>query len=188
MSRLLLAAPLLKEEGTAIRPHHPLKPRQAAEATPRPGGRCTGRARSSVPVLGFSPLRAGLAFLPMTLGIFAMSRITPRLLARFGRTPLLLGGTLGLTASCLWLGNVAASSGHASAVLGPLLLNGLPLCPCAHPRRRRSRAAAPRLGSVVRGPFPPAAAVGPPCREQRATGTGGTQGRPSPSRAFGPCA
>ncbi|MEU7593276.1 MFS transporter [Streptomyces sp. NPDC039022] len=76
-------------------------------------------------VLGFGPLRAGLAFLPMTLGIFAMSRVTPRLLARFGRTPLLLAGTLGLTAGYLWLGNVAASSGYATAVLGPLLLNGV---------------------------------------------------------------
>ncbi|MGW2445741.1 hypothetical protein [Streptomyces sp. NPDC001675] len=52
-------------------------------------------------VLEFSPLRAGLAFLLMTLGIFVMSRITPRLLARFGRIPLLLVGTLGLTASYL---------------------------------------------------------------------------------------
>lgn len=76
-------------------------------------------------VLGFSPLRAGLAFLPMTLGIFAMSRITPRLLARFGPGPLLITGTLGLTASYLWLGNVGTSSGYAAAVLGPLLLNGV---------------------------------------------------------------
>ncbi|MFF8973834.1 MFS transporter [Streptomyces sp. NPDC014995] len=75
--------------------------------------------------LGFSPLRAGLAFLPMTLGIFAMSRITPRLLARFGQGPLLITGTLGLTASYLWLGNLGTSSGYAAAVFGPLLLNGV---------------------------------------------------------------
>ena len=31
--------------------------------------------------LGFGPLATGLAFLPLTLGIFAMSRVTPRLLA-----------------------------------------------------------------------------------------------------------
>ena len=35
-------------------------------------------------VLGFGPLAAGVAFLPFSLGIFAMSRVTPRLLARFG--------------------------------------------------------------------------------------------------------
>ena len=33
-------------------------------------------------VLGFGPMLSGLAFLPLTLGIFAMSRVTPRLLAR----------------------------------------------------------------------------------------------------------
>ncbi len=31
--------------------------------------------------LGFGPMESGLAFLPLTLGIFAMSRVTPRLLA-----------------------------------------------------------------------------------------------------------
>ncbi|MEU7318280.1 MFS transporter [Streptomyces sp. NPDC007083] len=61
----------------------------------------------------------------MTLGIFAMSRITPRLLAHFGQGPLLIAGTLGLTASYLWLGNVGTSSGYVTAVFGPLLLNGV---------------------------------------------------------------
>ena len=35
-------------------------------------------------VLGFGPMASGFAFLPLTLGIFAMSRFTPRLVARFG--------------------------------------------------------------------------------------------------------
>ena len=35
-------------------------------------------------VLGFGPLASGLAFLPLTLGIFGMSRVTPRLMAAVG--------------------------------------------------------------------------------------------------------
>jgi MFS family permease len=76
-------------------------------------------------VLGFGPLQAGLAFLPMTLGIFAMSRITPRLVARFSQAPLLLVGTLGLTISFVWLSNLDAHSSYWTGVLGPLLLNGV---------------------------------------------------------------
>jgi len=75
-------------------------------------------------VLGFGPLAAGFAFVPMTLGILAMSRVTPRLVARFGRAPLLMVGALGLTASFVWLSNVGASSSYVAAVLGPMLLNG----------------------------------------------------------------
>ncbi|WP_395575049.1 MFS transporter [Streptomyces sp. BK79] len=76
-------------------------------------------------VLHFSPLRAGLAFVPMTLGIFVMSRITPRLLARFGQAPLLITGTLGLTVSYVWLADVGSTDTYAAAVLGPLVLNGI---------------------------------------------------------------
>ncbi|MBT2414675.1 MFS transporter [Streptomyces sp. ISL-12] len=76
-------------------------------------------------VLHFSPLRAGLAFVPMTLGIFVMSRITPRLLARFGQAPLLITGTLGLTVSYVWLAGVGTTDSYAAALLGPLLLNGV---------------------------------------------------------------
>ncbi|MCW3819568.1 MFS transporter [Micromonospora sp. DR5-3] len=76
-------------------------------------------------VLHFGALGAGLAFTPMTLGIFAMSRITPRLVARLGQTPLLVTGTLGLTASYLWLSGISPTGSYQSAVLGPLLLNGV---------------------------------------------------------------
>jgi predicted MFS family arabinose efflux permease len=76
-------------------------------------------------VLDFSPLEAGLAFLPMTVGIFALSRVTPRLVGRFGQGPLLMLGTLGLTGSFAWLSSVDTSSSYFPAVFGPLLLNGI---------------------------------------------------------------
>ncbi|MET8947198.1 MFS transporter [Streptomyces sp. NPDC004542] len=75
--------------------------------------------------LHFSPLRAGLAFVPMTLGIFVMSRITPRLLVRSGQAPLLISGTLGLTVSYLWLARIGTGDSYTAAILGPLLVNGV---------------------------------------------------------------
>jgi EmrB/QacA subfamily drug resistance transporter len=76
-------------------------------------------------VLHFGPIAAGAAYLPMTLGIFAMARTAPKLVARFGQRPLLITGTLGLTASYVWLSNIDTTSSYATAVLGPLLINGV---------------------------------------------------------------
>ena len=76
-------------------------------------------------VLGFGPLASGLAFLPLTAGVFGMSRFTPRLVARFGSSPLLVIGTLGLAASFAWISTAGATDTYAGAVFGPMLLNGL---------------------------------------------------------------
>jgi EmrB/QacA subfamily drug resistance transporter len=75
--------------------------------------------------LGFGPLSSGFAFLPLSVGVFAMSRVTPRLVARFGQVPLLMVGTLGMSASFAWLSTMSAGQGYPSAVLVPMLLNGV---------------------------------------------------------------
>jgi len=75
--------------------------------------------------LGLGPLRTGVAFLPLTLAIFGMSRVSPRLLERMGRTPMLVIGTVGLAASFLWLSQVSPSDSYLSGAFGPFLLNGV---------------------------------------------------------------
>lgn len=75
--------------------------------------------------LGFGPMATGLAFLPLTLGIFGMSRITPRLVGSFGATPLILIGTAGLSASFVWLSSLSPADGYVSGVLGAMVLNGI---------------------------------------------------------------
>src|SRR6266568_5012944 len=45
-------------------------------------------------VLGYSPLKTGFAFLPLTLTLFPVSRFVPRLLPRFGARTLIMTGTL----------------------------------------------------------------------------------------------
>ena len=76
-------------------------------------------------VLGYSPLIAGLAFLPLTLVLFAASQTSARvLMARFAPQYLIVGGLLFSTAALLWLSGLSADSSYFS-LLGPLVLFGL---------------------------------------------------------------
>jgi EmrB/QacA subfamily drug resistance transporter len=75
-------------------------------------------------VLGFSPLRAGVSFLPMTAALFAVSRMSPRLLARFGARALMVAGMLPVVAGMTWLSRISPGSDYLSGVLGPMLLIG----------------------------------------------------------------
>ena len=76
-------------------------------------------------VLGFSPLQAGVAFLPMTLPMFASVRTVPRLLPRFGPKPIMVVGATLITGGIAWLTQISPASGYAASIFGPLLLLGV---------------------------------------------------------------
>jgi len=78
-------------------------------------------------VLGFSPLRAGLAFLPMTVIVFAVSRLSARLLSRLAPGPLTLAGILPVIAGMAWLSRISPGTAYLPGVLGPMLLFGFGL-------------------------------------------------------------
>ncbi|RLV49196.1 MFS transporter [Nocardioides mangrovicus] len=84
-------------------------------------------------VLGFGPMASGLAFLPLSLAVFAMSRISPRLVGRFGPTRLLMAGGLGAAVSYLWLSQVDATTTYLTGVFGPMLLIGISMGLCFMP-------------------------------------------------------
>jgi EmrB/QacA subfamily drug resistance transporter len=75
--------------------------------------------------LGFGPMASGLAFLPLTVGIFATSRVTPRIMAAVGPLPMIALGAVGLSASFAWLSTLDAGDSYATGILGPMVLNGL---------------------------------------------------------------
>lgn len=75
-------------------------------------------------VLGFSPVETGAAFLPLSLAIFAVSRVAARLVSRLGARPLVMAGSAGLAVSFLWLAQISETSTYAVDLLGPLVLNG----------------------------------------------------------------
>src|ERR1700728_4791918 len=74
--------------------------------------------------LGFSPLRAGVSFLPMTGALFAVSRLSPRLMGRFGGKPLMVAGLIPAVVGMAWLSRISPGSDYLSGVLGPMLLLG----------------------------------------------------------------
>ena len=75
-------------------------------------------------VLGFGPLRAGVAFLPMTLLLFAVSRLAPRLMSRVGGWRLMLAGMIPVIAGMAWLSRVSPATDYWSGVFGPMVLLG----------------------------------------------------------------
>ena len=75
-------------------------------------------------VLGFGPLLAGVAFLPMTLLVLGVSRLAPRLIPRVGGYRLMLGGMLPVMAGMAWLSRVSPATDYWSGVFGPMALLG----------------------------------------------------------------
>lgn len=76
-------------------------------------------------ILGYSPLVAGLAYMPLTATVFAISHFVPRLLARFGARTLLAWGSVLVAASLAGLALLAEGDGYFPAVLIPLLVHAI---------------------------------------------------------------
>ncbi|SFN61456.1 drug resistance transporter, EmrB/QacA subfamily [Actinomadura madurae] len=75
-------------------------------------------------ILGYGPLRAGAAFLPMVGMQFAVVRTAPRLMRRLGARPLVIAGTALVAAGLLWLSRLSPGDGYAGALLVPFMLMG----------------------------------------------------------------
>jgi MFS family permease len=73
-------------------------------------------------VLGYTPIEAGLSFLPMTLAIATFSTLSPRLVRRFGAKPLLVTGMLLQAVGLLMFTDVAAGGSYAGNVLAPSVI------------------------------------------------------------------
>ncbi|WP_375485002.1 MFS transporter [uncultured Jatrophihabitans sp.] len=76
-------------------------------------------------VLGFSPLQAGLAFLPMSAVNFAAALLVTRVIRRLGATPVLVLGVVATLAGMGWLSRVTADSSYLTAVALPMVLIGI---------------------------------------------------------------
>jgi EmrB/QacA subfamily drug resistance transporter len=73
-------------------------------------------------VLGYSPITAGLAFLPMTLCIVAGSTLASRGVTQIGAKPLLVAGLLAQTAGLLLFARVPTHGHYLGDVIAPSLL------------------------------------------------------------------
>ncbi|MFJ7201671.1 MULTISPECIES: MFS transporter [unclassified Streptomyces] len=75
-------------------------------------------------IVGFSPIEAGFAFLPLAVTLFGAAVATPRLIARRGAKAVVVAGAASLTAGTFWLSFLSWDTSYAAGVLGPLLLIG----------------------------------------------------------------
>jgi EmrB/QacA subfamily drug resistance transporter len=78
-------------------------------------------------VLGYSPIRTGLAYLPVTAGVGLSAGITPRLLARVGVRPVFVAGTLLAAAGIYWLSRVPLHGSYPADLLPGLVIMSLGL-------------------------------------------------------------
>jgi len=74
-------------------------------------------------VLHYSPIKAGISYLPLSVGIIVSAGVASQLVTRLGFKPPLIAGMLLIAAGLLWFSQVPALGGSFAAdVLGPSLL------------------------------------------------------------------
>ncbi|MBT2477241.1 MFS transporter [Streptomyces sp. ISL-94] len=75
-------------------------------------------------VLGFSPLRAGLAFLPVSVMVALAAATASQLLPKYGPKPFMVAGALCCAAGLAWLTLTDIHSTYLGSIFGPILLFG----------------------------------------------------------------
>jgi EmrB/QacA subfamily drug resistance transporter len=81
-------------------------------------------------VLGYSPLRAGLAFLPFTIVIIVTALTVSRVVGRSGTKPPLMIGTLLASGGMFWMSKVSVDTTYWTGLLPSMVLvaAGLAMC------------------------------------------------------------
>jgi EmrB/QacA subfamily drug resistance transporter len=78
--------------------------------------------------LGYSPLVAGVSFLPLSVGLIVMANLsTIVLMPRVGPKPLVAAGMLAASGGAVWLAQLGPHTGYTAGLLGPLILAGVGL-------------------------------------------------------------
>jgi len=75
-------------------------------------------------VLGYSPIQAGLAFLPVTVVIALGAGLSQRFLPVLGPKPFMLTGSALAVVGLAWQTLISSDSSYAGGVLGPMLVFG----------------------------------------------------------------
>jgi EmrB/QacA subfamily drug resistance transporter len=73
-------------------------------------------------ILGFSPLIAGIAFLPMTAAIIVTSQVVARLIGRLGPRLFITVGPLLVAVGLFWLSRLNDQTSYVGGLVGPMVL------------------------------------------------------------------
>ena len=78
-------------------------------------------------VLGYSPIHAGLSYLPLAVTLIVAAGLGGQLVTRFGFKPILAVGMLLVALGLLWFSRVSVGGGFVGDILGPSLLAAIGL-------------------------------------------------------------
>src|SRR5215831_2891232 len=73
-------------------------------------------------VLGYSPIRTGVAYLPFAVGVVLASGLASQLVPRTGARPLILAGSAAVAGGMFWFSRLTEHAGYAGQELGPMLV------------------------------------------------------------------
>jgi EmrB/QacA subfamily drug resistance transporter len=73
-------------------------------------------------ILGYSPIRAGLAYLPVTAGVGVSAGLAPKLIGRVGIRPVFVAGTLVAGGGVYWLSQVPIRGSYLTDLLPGLVI------------------------------------------------------------------
>jgi EmrB/QacA subfamily drug resistance transporter len=78
-------------------------------------------------VLGYSPLKAGVSYLPLAGGIIVSAGIASGLVTRYGVKPVLVSGLVLVAGGLVWFAQISVGGSYVSDILGPSLLSAFGL-------------------------------------------------------------
>lgn len=100
---------------------------------------------------GYTPLRAGLAFLPAAAALFSGAQLAGRLTHRCGIRAVAAGGALAAVAGFAWLTHLGAHTPYWPGIAGPQVLFGLGIGVAFTPITVAATAVPPALTGVAAG-------------------------------------
>jgi MFS family permease len=133
-------------------------------------------------VLGYSPIKAGLAYLPLCGVIAVSASVSSQLLSRVGTRPVIVAGAVIAAGGLSWLSHLSVRPSYVSGVLPGMLVLSAGLGPVfvgtttaanagvpASRGRKRSRAASTCrcCSAAPSSPPPPSWPCGPPTPKAR---------------------
>jgi EmrB/QacA subfamily drug resistance transporter len=78
-------------------------------------------------VLGYSPIQAGVAYLPFTAGVIVIAGVASQLFGRIGTRPFMIAGNVVGAAGLLWLSRISVHGSYGTDILLPLLATSIGL-------------------------------------------------------------
>jgi EmrB/QacA subfamily drug resistance transporter len=73
-------------------------------------------------VLGYSPIKTGLSYLPLAVSIILSAGIASQLVTKVGFKPILAAGMVLIAAGLLWFSQISVDGSYLADILGPSLL------------------------------------------------------------------